>query len=260
MRRLQKKTIIISGSAGGIGRALAHTCVQEGANLLLVDRNEADLQQTKKILDGHCSVHVDDLQDPKSAARIIHSAVDQYGTLDGIVNNAALMTRSTIETTTPSLFTNVFNVNVRAPLLLIQQGLKYLADSRGSVVNIGSVNAYSGEPSLLAYSMSKGALMTMTRNLGDHLHQQFGVRVNQINPGWVLTENEFKLKRNEGLPEDWPSRLPHDLAPSGGLIPPETIASAVMYWLSDHSRPISGSIVDLEQYPMIGRNPVKELN
>lgn len=68
--------------------------------------------------------------------------------------------------------------------------------------------------------------MTMTRNLGDSLHLQYGVRVNQINPRWVLTKNEYQIKMDDGLPEDWPSRLSDEVAPSKGLISSETIAAA----------------------------------
>jgi len=257
--QLNNKTIIITGSAGGIGRAIALACVQEGAQVVLVDRNEVGLRETNEILGQRSSVHVDDLLDTASANRIVKAALDRFGALHGIVNNAALLTRSTIETTTPELLARVFNVNARAPMLLIQAGLKHLTESKGSVVNIGSVNAYCGELPLLAYSMSKGALMTMTRNLGDSLHAEYGIRVNQINPGWVLTDHEFKIKVADGLPEDWPSRIPLNIAPAGGLIPPETIAAAAVYWLSDQSRPISGTVMDLEQYPVIGRNPVKEV-
>ncbi len=257
--QLQGKTFIITGSAGGIGRVIAHTCIQEGAQVLLVDRNEAGLNETQSMLGQRSKVHVDDLMDPESAPRIVKSAINHYGALHGIVNNAGLMTRSTIETTTPELLDRVIDVNAKAPLLLIKAGLEYLAKSKGSVVNIGSINAHCGEPPLLAYSMSKGALMTMTRNLGDSLHVQYGIRVNQINPGWVLTEHEYQIKIDDGLPEDWPSRLPHDIAPSGGLVMPEAIAAAAVFWLSDHSRPISGSVIDMEQYPVIGRYPVKEV-
>ena len=81
------------------------------------------------------------------------------------------------------------------PFALIKSALPYLSKQHGCVLNIGSVNAYSGEPNLLAYSITKGALMTMTRNLGDTLFRENGVRVNQINPGWVLTETEIERKK-----------------------------------------------------------------
>ncbi len=257
--QLHGKTVIVTGAAGGIGRCIALACVQEGAQVLLVDRNEAGLLETQDMLEQQSEIHVDDLLDPESANRIIQSVLDHFGELHGIVNNAALLTRSTIETTTPELFDRVVNVNAKAPLLLIKAGLKYLSDNRGSVVNIGSINAHCGELPLLAYSMSKGALMTLTRNLGDSLHMQYGIRVNQINPGWVLTDHEYVIKMEDGLPEDWPTRLPRNVAPSGTLIAPETIAAAVVFWLSDQSSPVSGSVMDMEQYPVIGRYPVKEV-
>ena len=149
-------------------------------------------------------------------------------------------------------------VNTIGPFLLIQAALPHLTNQHGCVLNIGSVNAYSGEPNLLAYSISKGALMTLTRNLGDTLHRENGVRVNQINPGWVLTENERERKKGHGLEPDWFKDLPSVYAPSGRILLPKEIAAAAVYWLSDESGPISGQVVDLEQYPFIGRNPPKD--
>jgi NAD(P)-dependent dehydrogenase (short-subunit alcohol dehydrogenase family) len=152
----------------------------------------------------------------------------------------------------------MISVNTLAPFLLIQSALVELTRTKGSVLNIGSVNAWSGEPNLLPYSISKGALMTLTRNLGDTLMRENGVRVNQINPGWVLTENEAKRKRDHGLREDWYADLPRVYAPAGRILWPEEIAAAAVYWLADESGPISGQVVDLEQYPFIGRNPPKD--
>ena len=256
--RLQKKAIIITGSAGGIGRALARQCVAEGADVLITDRKEADARKVADELAPRSAVHIDDLSDSEAPERIVAAALEAFGRLDGLVNNAAFIPRSNVQTTDAALFDAVMAVNVRAPMLLIRAALPLLKRSQGCVLNIGSINAYCGEPPLLAYSVSKGALMTLTRNLGDGLHFHHGVRVNQINPGWVLTESEYHLKVADGLPEDWPAHVPRTLAPSGGLIRPETIAAGAVFWLSEASRPISGSVVELEQYPVIGRNPPKE--
>jgi NAD(P)-dependent dehydrogenase (short-subunit alcohol dehydrogenase family) len=152
----------------------------------------------------------------------------------------------------------LLNVNTIAPFLLIKAALPHLTEQHGCVLNIGSVNAYSGEPNLLAYSVSKGALMTLTRNLGDTLHRENGVRVNQINPGWVLTETERERKKEHGLAEDWYADLPAVYAPAGRILWPHEIAAAAIYWLADESGPISGQVVDLEQHPFIGRNPPKD--
>jgi NAD(P)-dependent dehydrogenase (short-subunit alcohol dehydrogenase family) len=118
------------------------------------------------------------------------------------------------------------------------------------------VNAYAGMSNLLAYSISKGALMTLSRNLADALcYDQ--VRVNHFNIGWVLTPNEYQYKLADGLPPDWPDRVPKQYAPSGRIMAPAEIAEAAVYWISDESRPISGSVIDIEQYPFLGRNPTK---
>ena len=101
--------------------------------------------------------------------------------------------------------------------------------------------------------------MTLTRNLGDVLFREQGIRVNQINPGWVLTENEMLRKRSHGLADDWPASLPKEFCPAGRLIKPEEIAAAAVYWLADECGPISGQVVDLEQHPFIGRNPPKNI-
>ena len=140
--------------------------------------------------------------------------------IDCIVNNAASVISSNIKDTDDILLENVFKVNTLAPFLLIKSALPYLTKSKGAVLNIGSINAWSGEPNLLAYSMSKGALMTMTRNLGDSLHRNNGVRVNQINPGWVLTEKEIDRKKEHGLKDNWYEDLPDVFAPSGKIILP----------------------------------------
>ena len=257
--RLADKAIIVTGSAAGIGRTMACTFASEGAKVLITDINSVGAREIANELGSGAAVHIDDLEDPEASERIVEAAIRHFGRIDGLVNNAAFIPRSTIQTTDVELFDKVMYVNVRAPMLLIRSALPHLKASRGSVVNIGSINAYCGEPPLLGYSMSKGALMTMSRNLGDSLFAEFGVRVNHINPGWILTDNEYKLKLADGLPPDWPGRLPALVAPSGGLIGPETIANAAVFWLSDESVPVSGSVVNLEQYPMIGRNPPKEV-
>jgi len=124
-------------------------------------------------------------------------------------------------------------------------------------VNIGSINGYCGEPNQLAYSMSKAALQTMSRNLGDALGRT-GVRVNHLVVGWVASENEKKLKIKEGLPTDWYENPPLEYVPTGKMTEPDDVARVAIFWLCDASRPFTGGIIELEQYPMIGRNSLKE--
>ncbi|WP_236973520.1 SDR family NAD(P)-dependent oxidoreductase [Membranihabitans maritimus] len=257
--RLKNKVIIITGSTTGIGKAIAQRCVTEGAKVIVHGREKkAGENVIKEIGEENGILHLDDLTDPLSAERLVNAAINSYGTLDAIVNNAAWVPASDIHNTDLKLLEDVFSVNTFAPYLLIKSALPHLTESKGSVLNIGSVNAWSGEPNLLAYSMSKGAMMTMTRNLGDALFREAGVRVNQINPGWVLTEKEIERKRSQNLPYDWYTYLPKEFAPSGRIIWSKEIAAAVIYWLSEESGPITGQTVELEQYPLLGRNAPKD--
>jgi NAD(P)-dependent dehydrogenase (short-subunit alcohol dehydrogenase family) len=257
--RLKDKVIIVTGSTTGIGKAIAKRCVEEGARVVISGLNEAEGESVVKELGTDKAIlHIQDISDPQCPPRLVDLALRYYGKLDAVVNNAAMIVSSNIHTTDLSFLRKVLEVNAVSPFALIQAALPHLKKVRGCVLNIGSVNAYAGEPNMLPYSISKGALMTMTRNLGDVLFREEGVRVNQINPGWVLTETEIARKREHGLPDDWYEKLPKVYAPSGRILWPEEIAAAAIYWLADESGPVSGQVVDLEQYPFIGRNPPKD--
>lgn len=257
--RLKDKVIIVTGSCTGIGKAIAQRCVAEGGRVVihgleydLGDQLVTELGQDKAVL------HIEDLTADGAPQRLVDVAVNTFGKLDGVVNNAAMVKGSNLHDTDAAFFMKMIAVNTLAPFLIIQAALPHLRATRGSVLNIGSVNAYCGEPNLLPYAISKGGLMTLTRNLGDTLMREDGVRVNQINPGWVLTENEAQRKREHGLSNDWYKSLPNIYAPAGRIIWPEEIAAAALFWLADECGPISGQVMDLEQYPFIGRNPPKD--
>jgi NAD(P)-dependent dehydrogenase (short-subunit alcohol dehydrogenase family) len=257
--RLQDKVIIVTGSCTGIGRAIAERVVAEGARVV-VNGLELDLGEevVASIGADRAALHIEDLTIEGAPERLVEAALTAFGQLDAVVNNAALIDRSNLHTTDGAFFRRMLDINTIAPFLIIKAALPHLRRTHGCVVNIGSINASSGEPNLMAYSVSKGALMTLTRNLGDALMRDDGVRVNQINPGWVLTEREAERKRADGLAEDWYAHVPRLYAPAGRILLPAEIAAAVVYWLSDESGPISGQVVDLEQYPLVGRNPPRD--
>jgi len=254
--RLQDKTVIVTGSTTGIGRAIAERCAAEGAHVLVHGRNAEQGREVVAGLNGRGSLHLDDLADPECPQRIIAAALAAFGRIDAIINNAAMVSRSNLESTAVPFFDKIMAINVRAPLLLIQAGFAELRRSQGCVLNIGSINAHSGESDLLDYSLSKGALQTLSRNLAN-AHAGSGVRFNHFNVGWVLTSNEDALQKKLGQPDDWAQHVPKQFAPSGRLIAPNEIAAAAVYWVSDESRPINGTVLELEQFCVYGRNPSK---
>jgi len=253
--RLQDQIILVTGSTTGIGEFMARRFVAEGAKVILHGRNAERGEALRTELGGEnaafCQGDLGDADYPEQLAR---DALAVYGRIDALVNNAGLVTRSKIEQTDAEFFDRIIAVNARAPLLLIRALLPALKESRGCVLNIGSILAYCGQENLVAYSMSKGALMTMTRNLADS-QARHHVRFNQLNVGWTLTENEYKVKIQDGLEEGWPDNLPEYAAPTGRILGPEDIATAAVYWVGRESVPVSGAVVEIEQYPVIGRFP-----
>ena len=254
--RLADKVVIVTGSTTGIGEATARRFVAEGARVVVHGRERGE-QIVEDLGPGRAILLVEDLSDAEAPARMVAATVRAFGKLDGIVNNAAWIVRSNIDTTDAAVFDRCMAINVRAPLLLFKAAFQQLKRNQGAVLNIGSINGLCGEANQLAYSISKGALITLSRNLAD-AHGRDRIRVNHLNVGWVLSPNEYELKVTEGLPSDWPDHPPAAFAPSGRLMSPETIATAAVYWIGDESRPVSGSVLEVEQYPAIGRNPVKE--
>lgn len=258
--RLKDKVILVTGSTTGIGEGMVSVFAREGAVAVVHGPDSADAGAAAasvvgkiKAAGGRANFVLGSLEDPKAPARIIEQVVGLHGRIDGLINNAAVMTRGTMELTDLEKFDRTIAVNLRAPFLLIKACLPHFRKQGGGrVVNIGSVNAYSGERNQFAYSVSKGGLMTLTRNIADAYGRE-GVRVNQLNLGWTLTQNEYQLKMKEGLPGDWPTRIPKEFAPSGRLFSPEDIAWAAVYFMSDEGALVNGTVMELEQFPMIGR-------
>jgi NAD(P)-dependent dehydrogenase (short-subunit alcohol dehydrogenase family) len=256
-RRLDGRIVLVTGSTTGVGEAVARQCVAEGAHVMVHGRDADRAQQLCAELDGSADFVLGDLGEPEFCAELVARTVARFGALHGVVNNAALTTRSNLETSDAAMFDRIVAVNMRAPMLIVRAAVGHLrASGRGSIVNIGSVNALAGEPNLLAYSMAKGGLATMSRNLANSLAGD-GIRINHINLGWVATPNEIALKQREGLQPGWEQQVPPVYAPIGRLLSPEEAAAHVLFWLSDDSWPANGCVYELEQYSTIGRNFTK---
>jgi NAD(P)-dependent dehydrogenase (short-subunit alcohol dehydrogenase family) len=254
--RLKEKTIIVTGGTSGIGAAIARSIVNEGGEVLVHGINKEEGAALVATLGNRAALCIADLAHDDAPEVIVNAALAAFGKIDGLVNNAAIIERSNLGAITPKGFDQTLAVNTKAPLFLIQAAHPHLVKTKGSVLNIGSINAYAGESTLLAYSMSKGALQTMTRNLANALGVT-GVRINLINPGWILTEREDRDQVARGLEEGWHKKLDRSAIPLGQMSTPENLAHAAIYWLSDESYPFTGSVVELEQFSIIGRNPEK---
>ena len=249
---LSGKVALITGSTSGIGRGIAVRLASLGARVMVHGRDADGARLTLDAIaaaGGEGDWHRADLSDAGACREIVVATVARFGALDVLVNNAALTTRGDIEHASLEVIDSILAVNLRAPMLLIQAAIPHLrARGGGSIVNIGSVNAYIGEPKLCPYSVSKGGLMTLTKNAAATLNRD-RIRCNQINVGWTLTEGEHKVKLLEGKGEDWLAEAV-TTRPWGRLLAPDDVANAVEYFATDRSALVTGAVMDLEQYPV----------
>ncbi len=258
---LKDKVVLVTGSTTGIGAAIAKHCIEHGAKVMLHGRDKERAEKAVKELgEDSAAYFLADLSCPDPCDRIVNATVEAFGRIDCLINNAGKSPRDDISTITGDKFDWVVRLNLRAPLFLTRDAVREFRKqgSGGTVVNIGSINAYCGQADLLGYAITKGGLMTMTRNLGNALGKD-NIRVNQLNVGWTLTENESAIKQNEGFPENWEQNIPQTYAPSGKLLRPEDIARHAVFWASELSAPSNGVVYELEQYPVVGRNLINEI-
>jgi len=248
---LSDKVVVVTGAAGGIGRAIARLAAEEGTGgLVLTDKDAEGCARTAAELAVRTQIEcvTADLMDQASPTAITRAAIARFGRIDGLVNAAGLTTRGSVLTGTPALWDELFAINARAPFFLMQAAIADMLarGAAGSIVNILSINTHCGTPELAVYSGSKGALVTLTRNAA-HAHMADRIRVNGINLGWVATETEHRMQadilgRGSGWFAEESARMP-----LGRLVTEQECARLAIYLLGEASIPMSGTMIDFEQ-------------
>jgi NAD(P)-dependent dehydrogenase (short-subunit alcohol dehydrogenase family) len=249
---LSDRVAVVTGSTSGIGKAIAQHFASLGAAVVVHGTNAANGTSVAagiREAGGRAAFVAGNLVHEDECHQLISAAVREFGGLDILVNNAADITRGTVESVPLAIWDRIIAVNLRAPFILLQASIPHMrARGGGSIVNIGSINAYIGEPKLCPYSVSKGGLMTLTKNAAAYVNQ-YRIRVNQLNVGWTLTEGEHRIKLAEGKGKDWLADAART-RPFGRLLDPIEVAFAAAYFASDEAACITGSVMDLEQYPV----------
>lgn len=251
--RSQGKRILITGGTQGVGEAIARRISAGFASeIVIVGRDSEKGQRAAEALSStNCRVSFQpcDLGNSDEVDELFSSALEKLGTIDGLVNAAAITTRAAVADGTLDDWENLFAINARAPFFLMQALINH-ARARGcaaSIVNVLSMNAYCGRPNLAIYAATKAALMTLTRNAAN-AHMSENIRVNGIAMGWAATPAETVVQTTiENRGEDWISRAGDNL-PLGRLLTVEEVAETANFLLGDHSGLLTGNIIDLEQW------------
>ncbi len=166
MRSLENKVAVVTGSSSGIGRAIAEHFANLGATVVIHGLDAAQVEDVAEQLRsaGHDAIGVPaDLRDVDACRRLIRDAIEGRGGVDVLVNNAGDVSRARLEDAPVEFWDRMMAVNLRAPFLCLQEAVKSMKTrGGGSILNIGSINAYVGSPKLGPYAVSKGGLMTLT--------------------------------------------------------------------------------------------------
>ena len=243
---------IINGGTQGLGEAVARALAGRGSTGLVLAGRSTDRGQTladELAAAGTPTIFVQaDAADTTAPKVIVDACAAEFGTVHGLVNVAAATSRATIWEDTPEHFDHVHAVNVRAPYFMIQAAARLMiaTGTNGSIVSVGSTSGHGGQTKLSAYSISKGALATMTKNLAYALMRS-NIRVNQVNPGWMDTESEHWVQVNaDGAPENWLA-LAEPQRAMGRLVKPWEVANMIAYCLSDEAGLLTGNCIDVDQ-------------
>jgi len=231
------RTVIVTGAGNGLGLAIARRFVEGGARVLLVDQDPAVLVRVEKGKQNSMFAMVKDLAEPDAAAQVFQHAKDNLGSIDALINNAAWSFHKPMPDVTREEFDRVVAINQRVPFFLVQEFLKQLNQAEDpAIVNIGSVNALVGNPNLVPYAGTKGAIVAMTRAMAVEMASA-NVRVNSISPGAVHTFVTQQLIASGVI--DPPKLFQKYLIKRFATC--EEIAELVAYLCSDAARYVTGA-------------------
>ena len=238
--KLQGKVALITGGDSGIGRAVAIAYAKEGADVAIMYLNEHDdAKQTKQMVEEHGRRAVaiaGDIGDETFCQQAVQQTVEEFGKLDILVNNAAEQhPQESIEDISAQQLERTFRTNIFSMFFLTKAALKHLKEG-SAIVNTTSVTAYKGNPQLLDYSSTKGAIVAFTRSLSQSLVEK-GIRVNGVAPGpiWTpLIPSTFPAEKVENFGKE---------APMGRAGQPEEIAPSYVFLASDDASYMSGQIL-----------------
>lgn len=242
--RLAGKTAIVTGSGAGIGRAIAERFAQEGAKVVVSDVEDANGQETVAMIKaaGGEAIYVHcDVSNDEEAIALGQAAVDAFGVVDILINNAAAFVFCDIDSVTKADWDRVLGVNVRGPANCVKGALPGLRKAGGgSIVNIASVSGYIAQPKFVTYNTSKGAVLNMTRCLAMDLAPE-NIRVNTICPGAIrtrATDNHIAKMKMDPVAA---YREFADGAVMKRMGEPKEIASAALFLASEDASYVTGA-------------------
>ena len=237
MRRLENKIAIITGGGRGIGKAITHRYLDEGATVIIAELNERSGKETADSIGGYF-VNTD-ISDENSVNSLFEFVKTKFSRLDILVNNAGILQDSTLRKMDSKQFDSVINVNLRGTYLCGKAAADIMVkQGSGVIINAASVVAHNGNFGQTNYVASKAGVIGMTKVWARELGKD-GIRVNAIAPGFIKTE------MTAGMPEKI-IRMMGDKVPLKRWGKPEDVASAYTFLASDLASYITGTVLNVD--------------
>jgi NAD(P)-dependent dehydrogenase (short-subunit alcohol dehydrogenase family) len=243
--RLLGKTAIVTGGTQGIGVAVARLFIAEGANVLVVARDEErgnDL--VRELATERIRFHPGDVTQESTARDAVAAAISHFGSLQILINNAGMDWTGDLFEATLSDFERVIAVNLSGAFLMLREAGRQMRSHGGSIVNLSSRTASVGVPTMSLYAASKGALSSLTRSAAVEW-APFGIRVNAVAPGLTETPLVDAWLQEQPDPRSFKAGVSSTI-PLGRLATPEEVASAVLFLASDEASHITGAILPVD--------------
>ena len=247
--KLKDKVAIVTGGDSGLGRTCSIAYIKEGAKVVIVYLNETkDAEDTKEYIDkmgGECFLIRGDITDHNTCKKIVKETINKYGKIDILVNNAGVQyQQDKLENISDEQFDWTMKVNIYGMFYLTKEALPYM-NSGSSIINLSSVTTFYGDPQLIDYVTTKGAIIGFTRALARNLALK-NIRVNAIAPGFFWTPLQPACWVAEKIPS-----LGADAAMARGAMPYE-LAPTFVFLASDDSSYMTGQVMHVNGGQVMG--------
>ena len=241
MERFRDRTAIVTGGSKGLGRVMAGRLAAEGAEVLIAGRTEEDLGGAVTEIEaegGTAFALRGDVAEPAFCASLADAALERWGRIDVLVNNAGVFDEAAFLEIEPKKWDFVLDVMLKAPFLLSQRaGRSMVENGGGAIVHLASIDGHAVDGPFTSYSVAKAGLMQLSKNIAVELGPK-GVRSNTVSPGWALTPMAEAALDPEEL-----ERMKHDFkrVPLQRMVSPEEVAAAVCFLASDEASGVTGT-------------------
>ena len=235
---------LVTGASSGIGAATASAVAEAGWEVMAAGRDEGRLEEVADVSD-RIAIWTGDLTESDSCDELIADTIDEFGSIDCLVNSAGVIVRANVADTSDEDWRYTMGINVDAPFYLSRAALPHLLQTTGSIVNIASDWGLKGGDRAAAYCASKGAIVQLTRAMAID-HARDGLRVNAVCPGDIDTPMLTNEADDKDIDLDEFLAQAAEESPSGRIGTPEEVASLILFLASDAATHITGTSIPID--------------